>query len=227
MPRCVQHFGIALPGPPGLSGFRLSYRFDAEPDAETLDSLTKGERERMTKFRYVEDRVRFAGTRAALRSFLGAALNVAPDRVPIELGPNGKPVLREELGLYFNVSHSGSEGLLALSRSGAVGVDVELKRPDVDIRSVGARVFAAAELVDGLDDAAARERFYRGWTYKEAVLKALALGIAWDTRRFAVLERQNLAVSAKPNTLPVAPERLRVAALPAPDGYAAAIAWVV
>jgi 4'-phosphopantetheinyl transferase len=227
--RCVERFALEVPGSPGLSGFRLSYRFDAEPDPETLSHLTDDEQERMARFRFVEDRVRFAATRSTLRALLGSALNQAPKTVPIQFGANGKPYVSSELGLQFNVSHSGSEGLLAVSRSGAIGVDVERRRLDVDYRSVAARVFTAAELaeLDELDDLAARERFYRGWTYKEAVLKALGLGLASEPRRFAVLERQGLAVSAEPSALPVAASRLRVAALPAPDGYAAAIAWVV
>jgi 4'-phosphopantetheinyl transferase len=227
--RCVQRFGLDLPGRPEVSAFRLAYRFEAEPDAETLDLLTENERERMARFRFVEDRVRFAGTRATLRALLGAELDLAPGLVPLELGHNGKPMLGPELGVHFNVSHSGSEGLIALSRSFALGVDVELKRPDIEFRSVAARVFSAAELeeLEGLEEAAARERFYRGWTYKEAVLKALGLGIASDTRCFAVLERRQLGVSAEPSALPVAADRLRVAALPAASGYAAAIALVL
>jgi 4'-phosphopantetheinyl transferase len=225
----VEPIVLDLPALPELSGFRLSYRFHAEPDARTLSNLTDDERERMARFRFVEDRVRFAATRSTLRALLGSALNQAPERVPIQLGPNGKPCVSPELGMHFNVSHSGTEGLLAMSRGGPVGIDVEYRRPDVDYRSVAARVFAPSELaeLDQLDETAALERFYRGWTYKEAVLKALGLGMASEPRRFAVLERPDLVVSAEPDALPVSPSRLHVAALPVPAGYAAALAWVV
>lgn len=227
--RSALRSSLELPGYPEVSVFRLRYRFEAEPDPATRSLLREEELERMARFRFVEDRVRFAATRAALRELLGAALKLPPGSVPLELGQNGKPVLAPALGVHFNVSHSGAEGLIALSRAGAVGVDVELTRPDVEFRSVAARMFSPSEVaeLEGLDEGAARERFYRGWTYKEAVLKALGLGIASDTRCFAVLERTALGVSADPTALPVPPERLRVAALPAPTGYAAAIAIVV
>jgi 4'-phosphopantetheinyl transferase len=224
---CVRLERLEPAGLP-LTVFRLHYLLTAEPDALALSRLTPEERERMARFRFVEDRVRFAGARSALRALLAARLGLAPDSVPLAHGNNGKPVLDPAFELHFNVSHSGAEGLLAISDAGAVGVDVERHRADIDYRGIAERMFAAAEVseLDGLDDAEARHRFYRGWVYKEAVLKALALGIGSDTKIFAVLERNGLKVSAAPGSLAVRPERLRVVPLPAPGGYSAALAFV-
>jgi 4'-phosphopantetheinyl transferase len=213
---------------PGVTAFRLSYRLGAEPDRDALDCLLPDELERMHKFRFVDDRVRYAATRSTLRRLLGKALELEPARVPLETAAAGKPVVAAALGLEFNVSHSGGEGIVALSRAGRVGVDVEQMRQDIDHRALSARVFAPAELeeFDGLDDAAARHRFYRGWVYKEAVLKALGLGIGTETRAFAILERDALEIVTEPGALPVPANRLHLVALSAPAGYCAALAYV-
>ncbi len=213
---------------PGVSTFRLSYRLGAEPDPRALECLLPEELERMRKFHFVDDRVRYAGTRSTLRRLLGEALALEPVRVPLETATAGKPLVPAAFGLEFNVSHSGGEGLVALCRSGRVGVDVELIRHEVDHRALSARVFAPAELreLTGLDEAAARLRFYRGWVYKEAVLKALGLGIGAETRAFSVLERDALVVEAAKGALPVDARQLSVVALQAPAGYCAALAYV-
>lgn len=213
---------------PGVSAFRLSYRLGVEPDPGALGCLLPDELERLYKFHFVDDRVRYAATRSTLRRLLGNALGLEPVHVPLEVAEAGKPMVPPALGLEFNVSHSGSEGIVALCRGGRVGVDVERMREDVDHRAVSARVFAPAELEEfaGLDDASARHRFYRGWVYKEAVLKALGLGIGAETRAFSVLERATLEVVTEPGALPVAANRLRLVALSAPPGYCAALAYV-
>ena len=226
---CVRVAPFAPEPLPGIAGFRLSYRLGAEPDAPALECLLPEELERMHKFHFVDDRVRFAATRSTLRRLLGQALGLEPRRVPLEAAAAGKLSVPAALGLEFNVSHSGAEGLIALGRGGSVGVDVERMRDDVDHRGLSARVFAPAELAEfaGLDEAAARHRFYRGWVYKEAVLKALGLGIGADTRSFAVLERGLLEVqTVRRGVLPVAAERLQLVALSAPPGYCAALAYL-
>jgi 4'-phosphopantetheinyl transferase len=225
---CVRAVELEIPGGAELSVHRLRYHFAAEPGRETLGCLTEDERERMAKFRFVEDRVRFAGTRALLRTLLAAELELAPDRVPLELGPNGKPLLAPACSLHFNVSHSGDLGLVALSRNNPVGVDVERMRPDVEFRSVAARVFAPSELraLAALDDPAALARFYRGWTYKEAVLKALGVGLGAEPRTFAVLEGDGPDLTVEPSALATPLERVRVSRVPVPEGYAAAVAVI-
>lgn len=225
---CVRLERLEPAGNLPLSLFRLHYRLTAEPDAVALSRLTSPELERLSKFRFVEDRVRFAGARSALRTLLAAQLGLEPERVPIEVGSNGKPILAPAFRLHFNVSHSGAEGLLALSAQGAVGVDVERHRPDVDYLGVATRMFAEDELAEllGLAEANARHRFYRGWVYKEAVLKALGLGIGVDTKVFSVLEQNDLRLSASPGALSVPPERVTVLSLPAPAGYSAALAFI-
>lgn len=74
--------------------------------------------------RPVHDALRYANTRLLLRHLLAERLQCPPQAVRLDYGPHGKPVLQPE-NWHFNVSHSREISLLALSRSAAVGIDIE------------------------------------------------------------------------------------------------------
>ena len=146
------------------------------------------------------------GLRAAVRARL---LEVLGD-VEILVDEHGRPWAP---GVSFNVSHSGAIGLIAVAEGDRrVGVDVEQVRPDTDFRALAARFFHPDE-ARAIGDR--RDAFFRCWTRKEAVVKALGRGLAHPLDRFVV------DVDA---TAPTCVEGLCVVGLPAPDGYAAALA---
>lgn len=97
------------------------------------------------------------------------------ERAPvIVLDEKGKPRLAED-ALAFNVSHSGTIALIAVSIEGPIGVDVEQHRVIPDIASLARRYFTPREasLVD--DDG---REFFRLWARKEAWIKAQGGGLA-------------------------------------------------
>jgi 4'-phosphopantetheinyl transferase len=69
--------------------------------------------------------------------------------------------------------------VLAVSRTHAVGVDVEALTRKVELLALAQRYFATHEYEDlrDLEDSAQRERFFTLWTLKEAWLKARGLGL--------------------------------------------------
>ena len=77
-------------------------------------------------------------------------------------GRYGKPV---HPAINFNVSHSGGQGLIALSLDRRVGVDIEKHRDDVDFELI-ARDFLR------LSEAPTVEDFFVLWTRREAEVKA-------------------------------------------------------
>lgn len=88
--------------------------------------------------------------------------------------------------ISFNVSHSGNHGLIALAAEGRLGIDVE---EPVDKRNLDGLI----EMVMGPDERAQLsslrgiERlrlFYRIWTCKEALIKALGTGFSTDISKF-------------------------------------------
>lgn len=155
--------------------------------------LTPEERARADRYLVPHATSQYIGCRAALRWLLAQTMDSAPDRVVIKTERWGKPYLSASIQadertsnksevvppLYFNVSHSGQLGLIALS-PGIVGVDIEHLKPRIHARSLVAQVLSTAEQQAWSQLPAHRqvEQILRLWVCKESLLKAMGLGIA-------------------------------------------------
>lgn len=152
-----------------------------EPDAYRY--LDADELARAGRFRYDVDRHRFAMTRSVLRELLGEYTGAMPASVGFAQGPYGRPELATRPGepstLSFNVSHTGNDALIAVSRTRYVGVDIEVKQRALDWRELAPLVCTAVERaqIEASSPAAQPDAFLRCWTAKEAILKAIGLGI--------------------------------------------------
>lgn len=148
-----------------------------DPDA-LLVYLTPEEQQRACRLRMERVRRQFIVARAGMRRLLGGYLGLPADRVPIRNTPTGRPELVDG-SIDFNLSHSESIGLLAVSGSGRVGVDVERVRTIAEIDNLVTRFFAPTERERyfRLEVADRREAFFQAWTRKEAILKAIGRGV--------------------------------------------------
>ena len=160
--------------------------------AEQLTSvLSEDERDRAGRFHFAKDRAHFAYTRSVLRVLLGHYLNVPPADVKFRYGRTGKPELSaafHDTKLQFNLSHSHGQVLFAIARQCAIGVDIEMIRPDTDIERIAERFFSFVETeqLRALTGLEKRVGFFNGWTRKEAYLKARGEGIGEGLDQFAV-----------------------------------------
>jgi 4'-phosphopantetheinyl transferase len=193
IPRAELHVwraDLAAPGWPGVEG----------PPAV--------ERERAAQMRRPGAEDLWVAARWALRGILALYLpEMEPAEIALSLDREGKPRLRETPDLLrFNLSHSGTLALVAVSGEHPVGVDVEQVRP-------GREPVALVERALGPEDAAAvraaapTERdlvFHRLWARHEARLKCVGAGIFRDPQ---------------PQT-----ELVTVADIEVAGGYAAAVA---
>ena len=158
---------------------------------ELCTVLTPDERQRAAQFRVEPPRRRFVTARAALRILLSRYLDLPPAAVTLSLSPNGKPRLGDQhrqSGLHFNVSHSGNMALVVLARGCEVGVDVEQLRAVRHVQHIAKRYFHASEIEAILSAPPAGQvaAFLRCWTGKEAVLKAIGMGITGSLAAFHV-----------------------------------------
>ncbi|WP_179638352.1 4'-phosphopantetheinyl transferase superfamily protein [Tunturiibacter empetritectus] len=133
----------------------------------------------------------FSVGRACLRILLGNASGLDLRSLPISTGVHGKPELPPIHGdsIAFNVAHSADTILIALTRSGSVGVDVEYYDRATDIMEVAHYNFTASEhrSLAAITDPHSRIRtFYRYWTRKEAVLKADGRGLIASLASFDI-----------------------------------------
>lgn len=191
--------------PPELVAAEIHvWRVALESAANGLESLSAPlapeERERAKRFRFALDRQRFVTGRSALRRLAATYLGRDAMRIEIETLPGGKPALRRrdgEMPLEFNVSHSGEIVAIAFAVGRKVGIDVEKIRGDLDWRDIAKRFFRAEEFEE-LGKAPGHEQqaeFFRIWTRKEALAKALGQGLAASLAGFAVAEADQKAAS--------------------------------
>ena len=136
-------------------------------------------RERLSRFRRQEDRLRSLCADHLAREMLSAKLGRSPDELVFRRTEKGKPYL-DGFPLHFNLSHSGDFVACAISEA-PIGVDIEALRP---IREeLCKKVCGADELAYVYPDGKFHsERFLRLWTAKEAILKQSGEGIASDLR---------------------------------------------
>ncbi len=123
-------------------------------------------------------RLRRGGARAVLRVLLGGYLGVNPSSLRFSQLPSGKPVVDAQLArgyadLDFSVSHSEGLALIAISRAGAVGVDVEIIGRRFDHARLATKLLgeSEAERIAQLGAEQGRREFLRAWTRREATLK--------------------------------------------------------
>jgi len=149
-------------------------------DKELLCSfLQPDELDRHARFASRQIANTWLAARAGLRFLLGRYLDESVRALIIKTGPNGKPYVENPFQLCFNISHSGEIAVIAFTDRD-VGIDVEHLDRRVDTAAVLRRFFSPTEQASyaqyQLTDP--RSTFFRGWTRKEAVLKATGEGIA-------------------------------------------------
>lgn len=168
---------------------------DLTPDAgkggEAVSLLDDAEMERWRGFLSVRARREFALCRAALRVSLSERLGCTNRELSFDCLEHGKPVARvagQPVDTGFNVSHSGRHGLIAISGHNCLGIDVEERVPHRDLIGIGSLVYGPAER-RWLANAQSRDRvrlFYRLWSMKEALIKALGTGFSLSPTGFQV-----------------------------------------
>jgi 4'-phosphopantetheinyl transferase len=196
----------------------------ADVYSDWFSHLTGEERSRAERYRSSSARRQFVAGRALLRRILAAHLAIGPHEVPIDHAGAGKPIV-VGTDFHFNVTHTEGLALVVLAHR-PVGIDVERVRPVADAEGLVGRFFSPREREEFLALPAALRSagFFRGWTCKEALIKARGLGIACldgfdvelnPARPAALLAARHPAIAASAWSLAAwEPER----------GYAAAVA---
>lgn len=165
------------------------------PAAEDLAVLSADERNRVHVL-HESVGADYAAAHAGVRRVVAGYLGVAPDRLRLgrALCPecadpaHGPPaVLWPRTDLVYNLSRSAGHWLLGIGRGSALGVDVEAS-PRVNPEQTAPMAFTPSELAQLMDrtGAARMELFLRCWTRKEAVVKAVGVGLAADLCRIEV-----------------------------------------
>lgn len=149
--------------------------------------LSPDEQTRAARFVFEKDRSVFVAAHALLRHALGLIFEKGAIR--FRANAHGKPELdlTFEHDVHFNLSHTRGMAVCAICRGDPVGVDVEAMDRSVDIETLARQYFAASEheLIVGAPLQRRMEIFFRLWTLKEAMVKAIGTGLAVPLQEFA------------------------------------------
>ncbi|KAB1910339.1 4'-phosphopantetheinyl transferase superfamily protein [Micromonospora sp. AMSO1212t] len=139
------------------------------------DLLDPDERGRRAALRRPADQARFTMAAAMIRLVAAGLTGTPPATIAVDRRcpgcgrAHGKPRL-PGTGLEVSVSHSADRVLLAVTRAGPVGVDVE-RITDADTSTLAGRVLAPGEPVRRPRD------FFVYWCRKESAVKATGDGL--------------------------------------------------
>ncbi len=156
----------------------------------TPELLTSEESSRAASFAFEQDRRRFVARRGVVKCLLAALQGCEPSEVVFSFNVYGKPALKA--GPYiFNTSSSGDSLLFAIGRRsevGAIGVDLEAKRPMPDALLIAQHFFSEGEAAElgSLTGDQRDQAFLNCWTRKEALIKAVGSGVSFGLDRFSV-----------------------------------------
>jgi 4'-phosphopantetheinyl transferase len=144
--------------------------------------LSAEEIDRAKRCNFPKHQERFITGWGLLRVILSVCLNQPAAKLSFDRGLHGKPFLTgPELPfkLYFNLSHSGDNVLYAISRR-EVGVDLESHNRNAKLAELSERICTSRELAQLWEQPCAlrRESFFDCWTRKEAILKAIGVGLS-------------------------------------------------
>lgn len=209
--------------------FHVDLRPHNTREAEALEWLDHEEQARWHRFRHARARYEFSLCRAALRAILCKHLDCSNEQLTFGTSKYGKPhalVNGESDDISFNVSHSHQHGLVALALHGRVGVDVEERNMQQNLDGEIQSVFTPNERAD-LAAAHGPQKihlFFRLWTMKEALLKALGTGFSLDMSGIEIPKTLRQGMSAGEFCFPQLPAvRWWLESLDDPD-FAAALA---
>ncbi len=215
----VQRLSLPKAVPTGTEVWLLKLNLQAPLSSSDFLLLSEFERARALRFHTHADQVRSTATRAALRRLLVAKVAGLPSQLKFVMNNYGKPYLQGVTGIDFNVSHAGEFALIAISTNGQIGVDIENCDRQLDVRALTEYVFTCSERQDEL---ATAKDFFKRWVVKEAVLKAIGVGISEHLQAVSVFADDNESYRVTCDH----PEwsGIKAWSIEVPDHYAAALA---
>lgn len=166
--------------------WQVSLLVTPEQEQQYATLLNADEITRARRFHFAKHTRRFIVARAVLRILLSRYLQIPPAQIEFSYGEHGKPFLADS-DWQFNLSHSDEIAVYAFTRTASIGVDVEkIEAPfkdDVAQRFFSASEYASLKELSGTTQECA---FYRIWSRKEALVKALGSGLYISLSSFSV-----------------------------------------
>ena len=151
--------------------------------------LSQSEIERANKFMYPEHRERYMLCRYYLRIAIERSCGLDARDIIFEYTEMGRPFIKNcIMDFDFNLSHSSDFCVIAVSRVGRVGVDIEHVRANL-FKNISNVILNESELARCQNDASDLDNvFLKYWVAKEAFLKLNGTGFFADPKTVHVSE---------------------------------------
>lgn len=159
------------------------------------ENLSENEKSRADRFRHEIDYKCYVSVHALLRIELSKLLGIQARKIVISVSEYGKPFVRG-IDLPFSISRTRNQFAFAFSNNRQyLGIDIEQIKPEIDFTSISSNYFNVKEqrlILSGAEPNEQKRTFYELWTRKEALLKAIGIGIGIGLSRVPVLEGVNV-----------------------------------
>jgi 4'-phosphopantetheinyl transferase len=157
--------------------------------------LPDHEREKAKRFRFEILKTRYIKGHYLLRLLLGQYLGIDFFDQEFHINKYGKPSLKNTLAedsIYFNMSNSENICVYAFTKDGDVGVDMEKIHDMTNMDSIVERFFSPSENIKfcSLPEHSRKKYFFKYWTRKEALLKAMGTGLSFPLDKIDVISGQ-------------------------------------
>lgn len=150
--------------------------------------LSLMEQAKASRFWFRRDRERCRLAHTLKRLALADPMSLAPHDLIFHQDQGGKPSLSHSGRLEFSLSHAGSWAAIAIAQS-PCGVDLE-PMASAEFRSYPVEAALHPKELNEWDRSADPDAYFlRIWTGKEALSKALGLGLSMDFRSFSLIDR--------------------------------------
>jgi len=184
------------------------------------------EKNRAERFKFDIHRKRFIASHGFVRAVLAKYLSVKANEIEYFIGEQGKPFLSDsnQNKLQFNLSHTQDVAILAVTKSAAVGIDIEHKDRKTDWKGICKRFFTEPEqqALFSLPDKQQRNTFFDLWTRKEAYMKVLGTGLSLSPTDFTLTVFPEKPALIQHHSTKFAPlEQLAFSSIDLPESFSA------
>lgn len=171
----------------GIELYKIELLIYQELVSVLTNLLSPSERHRANRYHFVKDKNRFIICRALLKFLLAEHTGLELAKIALDIDTNKKPYLPSHPSVFFNVTHAGDYAMIAIARS-PVGVDIEYINRNFDYKEILPTIFAEIEIDTVNNDNDKHGTFYRFWTRKEAIVKAIGKGIDDDLPKIIITD---------------------------------------
>lgn len=148
---------------------------------QVLKSLDYERVEKINRLRVTSDKLRGVGA-GVLINFIKQKYNIKGN---VKIDKFGKPYF-EKSNIHFNISHSGSYVVAAVSEHD-IGIDIQKIKSDKHRIAEKNFLPSECEYINEIDDEnTIQQRFCEIWTIKEAYLKNIGIGLRKPLNSFEV-----------------------------------------